>query len=69
MQVVRVDGLLVRLAVAVRVFKYMCRDVIRKQLLRASDWNLFVHSTPENLPLPRRLCQYLVCDIDLDNVA
>ena len=49
--------------------KYMCRDVIRKQLLHASDWNLFVHSTPDNLPLPRRLCQYLVCDFDLDNVA
>ena len=48
--------------------KYICRTVIREQLLCASDLNLFTFASNEFLPLPRRLCEYLVCDIDLDHI-
>lgn len=42
--------------------KYMCRTVIRQQLLTSDKRNLFVTATQNHLKLPKALCEYIVCD-------
>ena len=45
--------------------KYTARDIIRHQLLQCNETNLFILATRQNLPLPRNLCEYIVCDFVL----
>lgn len=45
--------------------KFWVRRLIRKQLLRGNPENLFVSATPARLPLPKSLCEYIVCDLRL----
>ena len=45
--------------------KYTCRAVIRRALASSSQQNFFVTATPENLHLPRRLCEYILCGFEL----
>ena len=45
--------------------KFACCLTVRQALLQGDPRNLFVTATQQNLSLPRSLCEYLVCDVDL----
>ena len=44
--------------------KFVCRQVIRKALLKSQAENLFIHATSTKLHLPPQLCAYLLCGFD-----
>ena len=46
--------------------KYVCRKVIRRAILNSQPENLFIHVTRSNLGLPKNLCQYLLCEFDIN---